>query len=81
MPMEETIAPLANPADLHKNVLWQPGSPTPRRCTAAHRANANAIRTSAVLVLRQRSFIGCSETRPNWLNGFSVKRSFFYADD
>ena len=28
------------------------------------------------------SFIGCSETKPNWLTGFfRVKRSFFYADD
>jgi hypothetical protein len=85
MPMEETIAfRLASPTDLHENVLWQLWLADAKKMhSRTPCANANAIPyIGSFSFYGSGSFVGCSETRPNWLNGFfRVKRSFFYADD
>jgi hypothetical protein len=83
--MDQTMSfRLTSSTDLHKNALWRiwladakkTGNRTPCQ-------NTNAIPyIGSFSFYGSGSFIGCSEARPNLLNGFfAVKRSFYYSDD
>jgi hypothetical protein len=85
MPMDETISfHLASAADLHKNALWRAWLADAKKMhSRTPCGNANAIPyIGSFSFYGSGSFIGCSEARPNLLNGFfTVKKSFYYADD
>jgi hypothetical protein len=85
MPMEETISfHLASVAQLHKNALWRAWiADTKKMHTPAPCANGNAIPfVGSFSFYGSGLFIACSESRPNWINGyFTVTKPYHYADD
>jgi hypothetical protein len=85
MPMEETISfRLASPTDLHRNVLWSLWLADAKKMhSRTPCGNTNAVPyIGSFTFYGSGSFIGCSEAKPNQLNGFfRVMRSFHYADD
>jgi hypothetical protein len=84
-PMDQTMSfHLASPADLHRSTLWNVWLADAKKTGNRKPCqNTNAVPyIGSFSFYGSGSFIGCSETRPNLLNGFfKVKQSFHYADD
>ena len=84
-PMDQTMSfRLASPTTLHKSALWSVWLADAKKTGNRKPCqNTNAIPyTGSFTFYGSGSFIGCSEAKPNMLNGyFTLKRAFFYADD
>ena len=84
-PMDQTMSfRLASPTDLHKSALWSVWLADAKKTGNRKPCqNTNAMPyIGSFSFYGSGSFIGCSEAKPNMLNGyFMLKRSFFYADD
>jgi hypothetical protein len=83
--MDQTMSfRLASPTDLHKSVLWPLWLADAKKMHSLMPCgNTNAVPyIGSFTFYGSGSFIGCSEAKPNQLNGFfRVKASFHYADD